>query len=173
MLKVSLKWGLVSGAIMVALLLISYFFFPENDPAYFDSAETYGYAVMIASLAVIYLAINEKSLESNGSPVSMWQKILIGSAASVVAGIIFGLYNVIYSTYMNPEFMNVYYDYYISQLPVQSGPEYERMVVVLEEQKAMFMAPATQFMVMGATVVMIGIPLSVVLAFIHRLRNRN
>lgn len=173
MLKVSLKWGAISGAIMVALLLVSYFFFPENDPAYFDSAETYGYAVMIASLAVIYLAINEKSQESDGVPTSMWHKILIGSAVSVVAGIIFGFYNLIYTSYMNPEFMDAYYNYYISQLPVQSGPEFERMVAELEAQKAMFMAPVTQFSVMAATVVMIGIPLSVVLAFIHKLRNKN
>lgn len=171
MLKVSLKWGVISGAVMTALLLISYFFFPENDPAYFDNAETYGYASMVASLAVIYLALGDKALRPDGKALSLWHKILVGSAASLVAGIIFGFYNLIYTTYMNPEFMNAYYDYYISQLPVQSGPEYDRMVTELEAQKAMFMAPVTQFSVMAATVVMIGIPLSVVLAFIHKLRN--
>lgn len=172
MLKVSLKWGIISGAIMTALLLISSFFFPENDPAYFGSAETYGYASMIASLAVIYLAMGDTSLRPKGVALGLWQKILVGSAASVVAGIIFGFYNLIYTSYINPEFMNVYYDYYISQLPVQSGPEYDKMVADMEAQKAMFMAPATQFSVMGATVVMIGIPLSVILAFIHQLRSK-
>ena len=170
MLKVSLKWGVASGAIMTVLLLISFFFFPENDPAYFSSAENYGYASMVASLAVIYLALNDKSLRTDTVVLTMWQRILIGCGVSLVAGLIFGFYNLIYTSYMNPEFMDVYYDYYISQLPVQSGPEFERMVAELEAQKSMFMAPVTQFSVMAATVVMIGIPMSIVLAFIHKLR---
>ncbi len=172
MVKVSLKWGGISGAVMTTLLLISYFFFPENDPAYFSSAETYGYLSMVASLVVIYLALNDTSLYADGATPTLWQKILVGSAVSIVAGIIFGFYNLIYTSYMNPEFMDVYYNYHISQLPVQSGPEFERMVAELEAQKAMFMAPVTQFSVMTATVVMIGIPMSVVLAFVHNLRSK-
>jgi len=172
MLKASLKWGGISGGVMTVLLLISYFIFPMNDPAYFDSAENYGYASMIASLAVIYLALNDKSLRADGTKLTTWQKILVGGGASVVAGIIFGFYNVIYTSYVNPEFLDAYYNYYISQLPVQSGAEYERMVAELESQKSMFRAPVTQFSVMAATVVMIGIPLSVVMAFIHKVRNK-
>ncbi len=171
MLKTSLKWGVISGAVMTALLLVSLFFFPENDPAYFSSAENYGYASIIASLAVIYLALDDKSLGADGANVTIWQKILVGSGASVVAGVIFGFYNLIYTSYMNPEFLDAYYNYYISQLPVQSGPEFERQVAELEAQKAIFVAPVTQFSVMAATVVMIGIPLSVVMAFIHKVRS--
>lgn len=170
MLKISLKWGGISGGIMVALLLISHFLFPTTDPAQFDAAEIYGYAAMVASLAILYMAILE--MEKSGSPgPSQWQKILACSGAAVVAGFIFGLYNVFYTSVLNPEFLDTYYDYYISQLPVQSGPDYEEKVAALEADKAMFMSPLTQFLVMGATVVAIGIPMSVLLAFLRRLKS--
>lgn len=171
MWKLSLKWGVISGGIMTVLLVGSHLLFPMDDPAYFDTGEIYGYVSMIASLAVIYLALNDEHM-ATGTGATLWQKILVGSGAALVAGVIFGLYNVVYTSYVNPDFLDTYYGYYISQLPVQSGPEYDRMVAALEADKAMFMHPFTQFAVMGATVVMIGIPLSVALAFIHNLRTK-
>lgn len=167
--KTALKWGGISGGIMTALLIVSYLLFPQNDPAYFSEAETYGYAAMILSLGVIYLAMAEFEAAA-AAPVTVWQRILLGTLASLVAGAIFGLYNVVYSLWLNPEFLDSYYTYYISQLPEQSGPAYEAAVAELEAQKAMFMSPVTQFLVMGATVVMIGIPMSVGLALVRKLR---
>lgn len=169
--KVALKWGGVSGGIMTLLLIISYLLFPQNDPAYFSEAETYGYAAMVISLAVIYLAMAEYEAQAE-APVTLWQRILLGTLASLVAGAIFGLYNVVYSVWLNPEFLDSYYNYYISQLPEQSGPAFEAAVAELEAQKAMFMSPITQFLVMGATVVVIGIPMSIGLALVRKLREK-
>lgn len=171
MWKTALKWGGISGAVMMVFLLVSHLLFPTSNPEHFDAAETYGYAAMLASLAILYMAMLELEKQSGETGITMWQKIMVGSAAAIVAGAIFGLYNVVYTSVINPEFLDTYYDYYISQLPVQSGPEYERMVAALEADKALFMSPFTQFAVMGATVVMIGIPMSVVLAFIHKFRS--
>ena len=171
MKKLILKWGAIMGGIMVAVLLIEYMLYPEPDPARFDSSETYRYAAIFASLAIMYMAMVEQDRLSGDTPTTMWQRILLGSGAAVIAGAIFGAYNVFYTEVLNPEFMDVYYDHYISQLPVQSGPEFEQMVADLQAQKEMFQAPATQFLVMAATVIMIGIPMSVALAFVRKLRN--
>lgn len=171
MKKLILKWGAIIGGVMMAILLVEYMLYPELDPERFDSSETYGYAAIFASLLIMYLAMVELDKQSGDTPVTMWQRILLGSGAAIVAGAIFGAYNVFYTEVLNPEFMNIYYDYYISQLPVQSGPEFEQMVAELEAQKEMFQAPSTQFLVMAATVVMIGIPMSVALAFVRKLRS--
>lgn len=170
-MKLILKWGGVIGSVMVGLLFIEYLLFPDLDPERFDTSETFGYAAIFASLAVMYLAMIELEKTMPDATPTLWQRISTGSGAAVVAGMIFGAYNVFYTEVLNPEFMDVYYDYYISQLPVQSGPEYEKMVADLEAQKEMFMAPLTQFLVMGSTVVMIGIPMSVILAFVRKLRS--
>lgn len=170
MKKLMLKWGAIMGGVMVAILLVEYALYPELDPERFDSSETYGYAAIFASLAIMYMAMVEQDKASGETPPTMWQRIMLGSGAAIVAGAIFGAYNVFYTEVLNPEFMDVYYDYYIAQLPVQSGPEYESMVADLEAQKAMFQAPSTQFLVMASTVIMIGIPMSVALAFVRKLR---
>ena len=169
-MKLIVKWGGVIGGIMVGLLLIEYLLFPVVDPARFDISEKFGYAAIFASLAIMYLAMIELEKTMPDTTPTLWQRISTGSGAAIVASVIFGAYNVFYTEVLNPGFMDTYYDYYISQLPVQSGPEYEQMVADLEAQKEMFMAPLTQFLVMGSTVVMIGIPMSVILAFVRKLR---
>ncbi len=169
MTQVILRWGGIMGGVMVTLLLIEHFLFPMNDPGRYEMSEKFGYAAIIASLAIMYLAMIELE-KRDGAPPTMWRKIIAGSGASLVAGSFFGLYNIFYSEVLNPEFLDVYYNHYISQLPVQSGPEYEQMVAELNAQREMFQVPGVQFLVMAATVVMIGIPMSVLLALLHKLR---
>lgn len=169
MLKLSVKWGGVSGGIMTVLLLLSFVLLPAPSPETYGISEIFGYVTIFASLAVIYVAMNELQ---NGQPVSLWQRISLGVGVSAIAGAIFGLYNVVYTGYLDPDFMDNYYNYYISQLPEQSGPSYEEAVARLEAEKAMFMSPVTQFVTMGATVLLAGIPVSVLLAFLHKARNK-
>jgi len=165
MLKLILKWGSISGGVMTALLIASYLINPDFDTDHIETAEAFGYVAIFASLAVIYLALGEQA--AHGPAPSLWQKIQLGVAVSAVAGVIFGLYNLVYTNWLNPGFMDAYYAHYLAQLPVQSGPEYEALVAQLEAEKAMFMNPLTQFLVMGATVLVAGIPVSILLALVH------
>jgi hypothetical protein len=167
MLKLSLKWGAIAGGVMTALLLASFIAYPDMDTEHMAAAETYGYAAIFASLAVIFLALREQARTAGAEPPSVWRKIMLGVAVSAVAGVVFGVYNLVYTTWLNPGFMDAYYAHYVAQLPVQSGPEYDRMVAALEADKAMFMNPFTQFFVMASTVLAAGIPTSVLLAVLH------
>lgn len=171
MLKLSIKWGAVSGGIMTVLMLLSFFLFPEPSVETYAIAEVFGYAAIFASLAVIYVAFHEQRV-LGAQPETMWSRISLGTGISIVAGVIFGTYNVIYTGYLDPDFMEKYYNYYISQLPEQSGPAFDEAVARLEAEKEMFMSPLTQFFAMGATVVMAGIPFSVLLAYVHKQRNK-
>ncbi|PCI64747.1 MAG: hypothetical protein COB37_00180 [Kordiimonadales bacterium] len=170
MVKISFRWGLYAGGIMVAALLISNLLFPEPSAESYGLAEAFGYATIFASLGLIYLAMNEAQKRNVEGNLTLWQKIVLGVMVSAFAGVMFGIYNVVYTTYINPEFMESYYNHYISQIPVQSGPEYEAIVAQLEQDKAMFMHPVTQFGVMAATVLAAGIPVSVMLALVHSWR---
>ncbi len=170
MTKLIAKWGSIIGGVMVTVMLIEFAIVPNPEPEHFEFSETLGYATIVASLAIMFLAMNEQERLAGDVPVGMWQRILLGSGAAVVAGACFGLYNVIYSELLNPEFMDTYFAYSVSQLPVQSGPEFDRMSAELLEQKEMFKAPTTQFLVMASTVIMIGIPISVLMAFALKFR---
>lgn len=164
MLKTLLKWGGTSGFIMVLVIAVGNFLFDGTSPENYRISEIFGYTTMIVCLGIIYLALNETKTTRR----TVWQKIALGIGVSAVAGAMFGAYNVIHTTYIDPAFLDNYFDHYISQLPVQSGPEFEAQVAELTNQKEMFSSPAMQFIVMASTVLLVGIPESIILAVLHK-----
>lgn len=163
MLKIISKWGAITGSAILVIMITGNYLLDASNPDNFGISEIFGYLTMFGCLCMIYVALNEA-----GQGNTIWQKIMIGLGVSVIAGMMFGVYNVIYTSYIDPEFMDNYYAYYIAQHPVQSGPEFDAFVAELEAQKEMFMHPVTQFFAMSATVIAVGIPLSVILAVLHK-----
>lgn len=170
MFKISFKWGAYTGGVMTLLLLASHFLVAAPSPENYGVSEIYGYAAIFGSLGLIYLAVNDVQRSEAGQQLSLWQKIMIGVAVSAFAGVVFGLYNVVYTSYINPEFMENYYNYYISQIP--EGPGRDAEIAKFEADKEMFMNPLSQFLIMGSTVLAAGIPESVLLALIHSARDK-
>lgn len=164
MFKTALKWGGYSGGTLIIIIALSEVIMGGSSPDNYAASQVFGYVTFVACLGMIYLGLNEAGESHN----TIWKKVVLGLSISFVAGILFGIYNVIYTSYINPEFLDEYYAYYISQLPVQSGPEYDAQVAALEADKEMFMHPVTQFLAMSATVIAVGIPESVLLAVIHK-----
>lgn len=164
MLKTALKWGGYSGGILIIIIALGEVIMGGSNPDNYAASQIFGYVTFVACLGMIYLGLNEAGDSYN----TIWKKVVLGLSISFVAGILFGVYNVIYTSYINPEFLDEYYAYYISQLPVQSGPEYDAQVATLEADKEMFMHPLTQFLAMSATVIAVGIPESILLAVIHK-----
>ncbi|MEX0299049.1 MAG: hypothetical protein AB3N28_08250, partial [Kordiimonas sp.] len=85
MLKLSIKWGAVSGGIMTVLMLLSFFLYPEPSAETYAIAEMFGYAAIFASLAVIYVAFHEQRV-LGAQPETMWRRISLGTGISIVAG---------------------------------------------------------------------------------------
>lgn len=166
MINAILKWGLICGGVMTVFLYAPYFMFFQNGPVDYAMAEVAGYIGMVAALLVIVLAINTHFKEA-APDTSIWQRLKLGLGVTFIAGAIFGLTNNIYTFWVNPEFMEDYYAYYISQFPTQEGPEFEKAVAEAEAQKEMFASPIMQFLVMGATVWMIGIVVSILASIGH------
>lgn len=164
MLNAIFKWGSISGLIMVFVILIGNLLMGASSPENYGTSEIFGYTTMIVCLGIIYLGLNE----ARETRVTLWQKIILGVGISAVAGAIFGIYNVIHTSYIDPAFIDNYFDYYISQLPMQSGPEFEAQLAELTSQKEMFSSPIMQFFVMASTVLLIGIPESIILAVLHK-----
>lgn len=160
------KWGLICGGVMTVFLYAPYFLFFQNGAVDYAMAEVAGYIGMLGALLVIVLAIN--SHFKNATPdVSIWQRLKLGLGVTLIAGIIFGLTNNVYTFWVNPEFMDSYYAYYISQIPVQDGAAYDQAVADAEAQREMFSSPIMQFLLMGATVWMIGILVSILASIGH------
>lgn len=167
MLRVILKWGAISGALMSVFLLITYFAFPGLDGAQYQAAEIAGYVGMLVSLSVIYIAIASHFSAANAE-ASVWARVKLGLGVAFVAGIIFGIFDTVYVNLINPDFMQDYFDYYASQLPVASGPETDAARAELEAQFVFFSSPPLVFLVMAATVWAVGIPVSIASALAHK-----
>jgi len=161
-----IKWGLMCGGVMTLFLFVPYFLFFNDGPQNFVAAEIAGYVGMVAALLVIVLAINTHFKGADQS-VTIWQRLVLGLGVTFIGGLIFGLANNVYSFWINPEFTDAYFDYYIAQLPTQEGPEYQKSVADLQAQREMFGSPFMSFLVMAATVWMIGIVISIVAGIGH------
>ncbi|MGJ8528517.1 DUF4199 domain-containing protein [Maritalea sp.] len=160
------RWGLICGAVMTVFMYVPQIFIFGDKIENFAAAEVAGYIGMVAALLVIVLAINSH-FKGAGPTVSIWQRLMLGLGITLIAGIIFGLSNNIYTMWINPDFIDSYYDYYVSNLSVQEGPEYDKAVAEALAQREMFGSPFMIFLVMAATVWMIGIVVSILASVGH------
>ncbi len=138
------KWGLICGGVMTLFLYAPYFMFFQNGPVDYAMAEVAGYVGMVAALLVIVLAINSH-FKGAAPDIGIWQRLKLGLGVTFIAGAIFGLTNNIYTFWVNPEFMNDYYAYYISQFPVQEGAEFEKAVAEAEARWRCFLPQLCSF----------------------------
>ena len=164
-----LKYGLIAGTIIVMIpvitgLIIGY------GPDTFKTGEIIGYCTMILSLMMIFLAVKEYQKRHPEEVVGFGKIVGIGAGISLIAGIMFGIYNVIYVTYIHPDFMQEYYQYYLANIQNSGAPkaEIEAQIAKLEQEKAMFMNTTFNFFVMTLTVFMIGLVVSIISGLFQR-----
>ncbi len=168
-----IKYGLISGTVLVAILLSSSFFL-EQGPEDYKLSEIVGYSAIVLSLMLILVAQHEYSKQLT-SPLKYGQALIIGLAISTIAGIAFGLYNLVYISFINPEFMEQYYSYYIENIRNSgaSDEQIEATIAKLNSEKEMWMSPGIQFIGMFMTVFVVGLVVSLISAgFMTKLSQR-
>lgn len=175
MQRITIKWGFISGALMVGIPLATYLLI-GGGPETFKISEIIGYATIILSLLLIFIAINNYRLLQEDNRVSFGKGFLLGLSISAIAGLMFGIYNWVFVEFMQPDFMDQYYDYYIEQIKQSGKPEAQvtEEVMAFEREKAMFMNTSLQFLIMFLTVFIIGGIVSIFSAAIQsRIQTQN
>ena len=172
MRKNIIKYGLISGSIVVGIPTLAGLII-GHGPETFKIGEIIGYSTMILSMLIIFLAANEYQKQNTQKNVGFKQIFAIGIGISFIAGAMFGVYNVIYVTYIAPEFMDQYYQYYTDNIKNSGAPaaEISQQIKQIESEKEMFMNPLVNFLVMFATVFVIGLIVSVISGFFQRDKN--
>ena len=158
-----LKYGLISGSFIVLIPVISGWII-GTDPETFRMGEIIGYSTMVLSLLLIFWAVKEYKATRPAESLTFTQIFLIGAGISAIAGMMFGIYNWVYVTYISPDFMDQYFNYYIDNIRNSgaSTAEIDAKITKLNEEKALFMNPFVSFFAMFITVFMIGIVISIV-----------
>ena len=158
------KYGFFASTTICILSLLSWFVGKDLD---FTTQEVIGYASMIVSLSFVFFGIKHFRDTYNNGTITFGKAFLIGVLISLSAAITFGLLDVVYVKFINPDFLSEYYDASLAQMKEDLSPEaFELKLADLESQKELFSNIWVNFLVMSMTVFVIGGILSVLSAMI-------
>lgn len=165
-----LHFGAISGLILVTLSAISYLTI-GTDPNNYELSEFVGYTSMVLSLAIIFFAvIHHKKKHGH---ISFGQGFVIGLGISTIAALLFAIFDVLYTTVIEPDFMTNYMGYYAEQ--IKNNPnlsEADKVAQLIEMESYADMSPIFMGFIMFITVWMIGIIMTLVAAMIIKSKNK-
>jgi hypothetical protein len=164
MKKAILRYGLYGAASICILFLLSWLF---GDNLSYSVQEIIGYASMVVSLSFVFFGIRHFRDKINDGTVSFGKALLLGLAISLITALAFGVLDVVYIKYINPDFTEEYYARSLEKLEeTLPAAEFEIERVKMESEKELFMSPVISFIVMSMTVLIIGFIISLLSAMV-------
>lgn len=163
MKKVVLKYGLIASAITVGVPVISGLFM-GNGPESFGQGEIVGYTSMIVAMCTVYFAMRHVRDKLNNGILSFGQGLKIGTIISIMGGLAFAIYNIVFVTLIMPDFNEQYFAY-TSGLEIGTS-EFEAQYAVAMQENAFMFSLAGGTLLMFLTVFLIGLVLSLISALI-------
>ncbi|PQB05257.1 DUF4199 domain-containing protein [Aureitalea marina] len=171
MKRTSIRFGLY-GALTICILFLASWTLGKGLS--YDAQEVLGYSSMIISLSFVFFGIRYFRDKENNGQLNFKQALTIGLLISLLTALAFGLLDVIYVKYINPEFMDDYYARSLAQLQ-ESLPadEFEIQKAQLESQKEFWMNPMMNFVIMFLTVFVIGSIITLISGLILKTNSNN
>ena len=164
MKKTVLRFGLYGAVTICLLFLLTWFLLKDSN---FEFSEALGYLSMVVALSFVYFGIKNYRDQENEGPISFAKGLIIGILISLITAIAFGIIDVIYITYINPDFTETYYNEAVEEMRQQlSAAEFEVKLKELEQQKALFSNSLFAFALMSGTVLVIGFIISLISALL-------
>ena len=164
-----LRYGLYSAITLGGLFILGFLIGKNLD---YSAREVYGYASMVLSLMFVFFGIKHYRDKENNGAVSFGKGLLIGVLISLIAALAFGIIDVIYIEYINPDFVTEYYEHQVETLRTTlPEEEFQERFQEMESQKAFFSSTALNFLVMFMTVFVLGFIISLISALILQRKN--
>jgi hypothetical protein len=171
MKKTVLRYGLFSAAFIVLFFFISWMVFGSNEN--FTLQEIFGYAGIVLALSFVFFGMLHFRNNVNGGSLSFGEGMKLGLLITLIPAIAFGLFNVVYVLWLDPEFMDKYYAHMQSEMQKSlSAADYQEKLKQMESEKELFNNPAVQFVVMFLTVFIVGVIITVISTLILKRRKR-
>ena len=165
MKKVVLRFGLFSAITIVLLFFLSWVLFGSQDN--YTVKEIFGYASMIISMVFVFFGIKQYRDSVNQGVLGFGKGLQVGILIVLMASVAFGLFSVLYVNLLNPEFFDKFYNFQIAQLQQSLPPaEFESKRKEMEASKAMMQNPFFNFLLMFATVLIVGVMATVISSLI-------
>ena len=164
MKKTVLRFGLYGAVTICLLFLLTWFLLKDSN---FEFSEALGYLSMVVALSFVYFGIKNYRDQENEGTISFAKGLIIGILISLITAIAFGIIDVIYITYINPDFTETYYNEAVEEMRQQlSATEFKVKLKELEQQKALFSNSLFAFALMSGTVLVIGFIISLISALL-------
>ncbi|MCW5519001.1 DUF4199 domain-containing protein [Aureitalea sp. L0-47] len=164
MKKTVIKYGVYSLLAATVLFLLALLLAKGVS---YSTQEVIGYTTMVVSLVFVYFGIKHYRDSENEGKISFGKALLIGFLISLFAGVGFGVVDYIYTAWINPDFAQEYLAGVTAEMKASlPADEYESAKAALEEQMEQYGGSGFWAFIMFATVVMIGLILSILSALI-------
>lgn len=164
MRKTVLRYGGYAVLLMAILFALSYTIFSGFGYA---GQEAVGWSSIILANVFVFFGIKYFRDKVNNGLLSFGQALKLGLLISILPSIAFGLFNVIYIAWIDPQFNEKYYGRMVEEAKASTPPDKLAAVIAdMEKQKEFFSSVPMQFLVMFLSVFMIGLIVTIISAFI-------
>jgi len=155
MKKTVFRYGIISFVALCILGLLNYL---ANIKIANYNGAIGGYISILLSSVFVYIGIKQFRDKENGGIVSYKQAFLVGILIVIFPSLANGIYNVIYVKFIDPGFVDKYYDLAIQDMKEKLPPDqFQVKLKSLESERMIFKNPYLQFIVMFLTVFLIGV----------------
>ncbi len=168
MKRITLFYGITTGLFLIIVMILLIPIWADNND--FKTGEIIGYVVIFLACFIILMGIRKYGKSTIDGKLSFGNGFLVGFLITVVASTIYAIGWMIYSNYINPEFMESYYTYSIEQLRESELPpeELEEKLLEMEQFKEYYQEPIIQFAFTVLEVFPIGLIFSIIGGFVFR-----
>ncbi len=160
MKKSVLRYGAYGAITLTILFSIGLYLGQFLD---YTAREVIGYATMILSLSFIFFGIKHHRDQENNGLISFKKSLTIGVLISLIVALVFGIIDVIYIEFVNPDFAAEYYAHMVEELKNSTpAEELQEKLKEMEAQKELFSSTFMSFLIMSMTVFVLGFIISLI-----------
>lgn len=172
MKKIILTYGLIAGIISAALMMALIPVWQGSGD--FSMGEVFGYLSMVLALSMIFVGIYKYRQNIGGGYISFLNAFKIGILITLVASVIYVTGWMIYANFINPGFMDAYFNYAIEQVKNSdlSSTEMENKLREMNDFKTMYQNPWVQIGFTFMEIIPVGIVMTLIAALVLKKRNR-
>jgi hypothetical protein len=172
MKKIVLTFGLLSGGVVSAIMLIALAMM-KGKSMDFDSGEVLGYASMIVALSLVFFGIKSfRDNVQNGS-IRFWKGMQVGTLITLIASLMYSTTWEVYyqaDSELRSTFMSNYTEHLVKKMKERgaSETEVEAKVREMQEMSALYENPFIRFGFTLLEILPVGILITLISATILR-----
>jgi len=143
MFAIALRYGAISGAIVIAVIIGGILYADGSGGGHATSSDWFGYLIMIVALSMIFLAVREYRNKVLGGVIKFFPAFGMGVLVAAIAGVI---YVAAWETFLQTTNYPFMENYTATLIEAQrragvTGPELDEFIAQMERYKADYANP--------------------------------